>query len=156
MDTLTNSWCRKERYDRSLQCHTTAERAQDPHTVGWHRPTCTVQRIALHPPAIYQMFTPIDFEGSRAKKRKRERQREAWDKKMERNGQIEKETDRLGMDRIAVFPDIRPFWKPDTGFLVGYPVGAGYRIFLCLFIVRQSYSNNWNISNLQTRVKMSY
>ena len=30
----------------------------------------------------------------------------------------------VGMDRIAVLPDIRP-----TGFPAGYPVGAGYRIF---------------------------
>ena len=35
---------------------------------------------------------------------------------------------KLGMDRIAVLLDIRPFSKLDTGFPAGYPMGAGYRI----------------------------
>ena len=35
---------------------------------------------------------------------------------------------KVGMDRIAVLPDIRPFTKPDTGYPAGYPMGAGYRI----------------------------
>ena len=34
----------------------------------------------------------------------------------------------LGMDRIAVLPDIRPTGYPAI-LKTGYPVGAGYRIF---------------------------
>ena len=50
----------------------------------------------------------------------------------------------LGIDRIATLPDIRPFWKSDTRFPARYPVGVGYWIFQCLFVVQQSCSNNWN------------
>ena len=63
------------------------------------------------------------------------------------NKVIQKLWKNLGMDRISghfenqipdFLPDIR--WVPDTGY----------------FRHRQSYLNNWNLSNLQTRVKMSY
>ena len=48
---------------------------------------------------------------------------------------VEQRTD---IEISGIRPDIR--YPAPTGYPAGYP--AGYRIFQCLFVVRQSYSNN--------------